>query len=236
MKNLRSTIKKIPRAVSIYHTLREFIKSIPGTVIAYHKGVFYVRKIKAYKLLYLHFGSHSKDNIVIDEKILHNIKYDDLFQLHYIMQPNQYNKVMHQIAKINLNQIRKQQKVKISFVLYDSAMWCGDLLYQYLENDSKFDVEILLSMRTDQAANTETSRLNFEKGVEKFRKKNLNVHVLYPSDDYQTDADILFYLTPYFNVLNKGLSFKNIPLNCLICFVTYGISDTRGFADRKSVV
>lgn len=179
------------------------------------------KKLSAYLKLCFHFKSFNKNDIKILQGSLPELNYQDLYQLHYILTPDQYNNVMHQIAQIDSQRFRNQDKVRISFVLLDSAMWCGNTLYETLSSNPRFQVNVLLC--EPKYALAKSAQQNFYNGAKKLKESGIDVKVVKYHDDFQSDADILFFLTPYFKDINKGLSPQNLPLTKLIAFVDYGL-------------
>ncbi|WP_302550461.1 CDP-glycerol glycerophosphotransferase family protein [uncultured Dialister sp.] len=179
------------------------------------------KKLSAYLQLYLHFKSFDKSDIRIYPRSLMKLNYQELYQLHYILAAEQYNKVMKQIGNINSLRLKNQPKVIISFVLLDSAMWCGNALYEALSSDPRFEVNVLLC--ESKHALSQSAQQNFYSGAEKLKKSGINVEIVKYHDNFTPEADILFFLTPYFKDINKCLSPQNLPLTKLIAFVDYGL-------------
>ncbi|MGN0954790.1 CDP-glycerol glycerophosphotransferase family protein [Dialister sp.] len=186
------------------------------------KYKFHIRKkFKAYLKLYSRFSSLRKNNIKLSPEKLSRINYQDLYQLHYILNYDQYNRIMHQLENINAEYLRKKDKIKISFVLLDSAMWCGDELYKMFSMNPRYEVNVLLC--EPKYALAPSAKMNFYSGVEKLKQFGINVKIVRFNDDFYPSADILFFLTPYFKDINKGLSLRNLPLTKLIAFIDYGL-------------
>lgn len=97
------------------------------------------------------------------------LNYQELYQLHYILAAEQYNKVMKQIGNINSLRLKNQPKVIISFVLLDSAMWCGNALYEALSSDPRFEVNVLLC--ESKHALSQSAQQNFYSGAEKLKNQ-----------------------------------------------------------------
>lgn len=210
--------------------LRTIIKTdIPGAKFTYAKlkmakehlmtpiGMYYLWKL---------FHTLDSKCVIESPANIEKLNYKDMFYLHYALNSQDYNRFMENIISSNLNSLKKAEQVKISFILYDSSMWCGDYLYQLLRNDPLFDVEVVLSKRSDMIS--DTAEKAFQEGANKLKEAGLNIRVINSGDSYVADADILFFLTPYFNVLNSGLSLENLPVTKLICYVDYGIEISNG--------
>lgn len=183
---------------------------------------FHVRKkINAFLKLYSKFSSLSRNSIELLPETLSNINYQDLYQLHYILDNQQYNQLMHQLENINTERLKHKNIIKISFVLLDSAMWCGDGLYKMLSANPRFKVDVLLC--EPKYALSPSAKMNFYAGAEKLKQSGICVNVVRFDDIFYPDADVLFFLTPYFKDINKGLSLNSLPLTKLIAFIDYGL-------------
>ena len=202
-------------------TIRKVVKKIPGTKPLYYALRKIVKEHMAKKILKEKFYISDLSHMVLDESILKNRNYYELYMLHYILDSDRYNGLIGQIAKIDVEKISEKDKIKISFILYDSAMWCGNLLYNHLNQDPRFDVEILLCERT--GLTTESSKENFRNGYDKLRASGIKTKIIYLHDSYVADADILFFLTPYYSVLNSCFDLKSLSLTKLILFMDYGM-------------
>lgn len=214
--------------------LKNHLKKIVKKNIPFSKKIYYgIQKpglnIRAILKLYSHFHTLNRNKILITNQVLHALVYDDLYDIHYILSPNEYNQVMEQIFSMDIEALKAKDKIKLSFVLYDSAMWCGDLLYHLFDDDPRFDVNIILSRRRD--ITSKAAIRAFEEGVRKLRQAGLKVTVVLPEDDYKVDSDILFFLTPYLHVLHKAFQPENLAVTVLVAFVTYGLEITKGGAD-----
>lgn len=214
--------------------LKNHFKAIVKKNIPFSKEIYYgIQKpglnARAILKLYLYFHTLNKNNILITNQILKTLVYDNLYDVHYILSPDEYNHIMKQIFCMDINALRTKDKIKLSFVLYDSAMWCGDLLYHLFDANPRFDVNIILSRRRD--ITSKAAIRAFEEGVRKLRQAGLKVTVVLPDDDYKVDSDILFFLTPYLHVLHKAFQPENLAVTVLVAFVTYGLEITKGGAD-----
>lgn len=214
--------------------IKKYLKKFVRENIPFSKEIYYgIQRpgldSRAIIKLYSKFHTLRKKNILITEEKLHTLVYEDLYDIHYILSQNEYSHVMKQIISMDIAVLQTKGKIKLSFVLYDSAMWCGDLLYQLFDKDPRFEVNVILSRRKDIVS--EAAIRAFEEGARKLRQAGLKVTVVLPDDDYKVDSDILFFLTPYLYVLHKAFQPENLPVTVLVAFVTYGLEITKGGAD-----
>lgn len=214
--------------------IKEAIKKIPGVVPVYRVSKERYQILDGYVRMLRKFGATSKEKILLNEDCLSKLTYQDLYQLHYILNSKQYNAVMKQIGNLNTKRLSYQERIKVSFILYDSAMWCGNLLYEQFKKDPRFDVEVLLCEPVGMLS-TSSSKKNFLDGEEKLRNAGVNVRILPLNETYHPDADILFFLTPYFHLLNEGVRIERIPLSKLIVFVDYAMYTSAWWIHTKDV-
>lgn len=134
-----------------------------------------------------------------------------------------YNSLIDRVLKITAEKIRRKNKIKFGFVLYDSSMWCGDALYNIFAKNKRYEVTIFLCLRTDKYSN-HTVIEDFKKGIRQFRNAGLNVVSV--ADFYQQipKQDLLMYLTPYDEVLPNAFRFQNITAETLTTYIQYSLS------------
>ncbi len=136
---------------------------------------------------------------------------------------DEYNALMENVFKASVQMIRSKDKIKIGFVLYDSAIWSGDELYNYFAQDSRFEVTIYLCLRAD-TANMELVRRSFLYSLKQFETHKLKVVPIKSPNEPIPEHDIFIFLTPYFAVLPVALHPVNITAKTLIAYVPYGFS------------
>lgn len=139
------------------------------------------------------------------------------------MPKDEYNALMDRVFHLSVQRIRRKNKIKVAFVLYDSAIWCGDKLYNYFAQDGRFEVTIFLCLRTDKL-NLELIQRAFLYSLKQFQSRGLNVVGIKNPTSSIPAQDILIFLTPYFKVLPVALRLENIKAETLIVYVPYGLS------------
>ena len=81
------------------------------------------------------------------------------------------------VFEISADKIRHKDKIKVGFVLYDSSMWCGDDLYNFFDQNKRFETKIFLCQRTDRLKD-EILKKDFLHGIEQLKSRGLNVIAL----------------------------------------------------------
>jgi len=154
---------------------------------------------------------------------LKKVKYRDLYLCKFGMSQYEYNKLTEQIFEKNIDRLKTYNKIKVSFLLFDASLWCGDLLYNLFANDERFDVNVLLFKRKDQE--NENQNKNFSAGLKGLQDRGIDVTPVLDGQDENIEvADILFYLTPYDGTLSPKFQFKNLSLDKMICYIHYGFA------------
>ena len=160
-----------------------------------------------------------------------NYEYFNL--LSNLLTRDDYNALMNQVFAESVEPIRRKDKIKVGFVLYDSSMWCGDALYDFFARDEKFEPTIFLCLRTDKTQD-ELVRKDFTRGAEQFKSHGRNVVALAEKNSPVESQDVLIYLTPYLNVLPDAFRLSTLTARTLLTYIPYGFNpsnyDISGYA------
>ena len=146
-----------------------------------------------------------------------------------------YNAFMEKVFKASAKMIRRKDKIKLGFVLYLSAEWCGDDLYYQFVNDKRFETNIFLCRRLGGGTDNELFHKDFLRGIEQFKSHNLKV---VPVDEINTDVpaqDVLIFLIPYFAKLPRVFRPANMTVKTLMAHIPYSFDiaiRSRGYYNR----
>lgn len=132
------------------------------------------------------------------------------------------DELMDEVFKFTVQKIRRKDKIKICFVLYEVSMWCGDDLYNYFARDERFEPTIYLCLRRDQFDN-EFIKKDFFHGVEQLQSRGLDVVVLDEDDVDIPKQDIIVYLVPYLYRLPKAFTIEEVTLETLTVHIPYAL-------------
>lgn len=158
--------------------------------------------------------------IVRNELRPQDISYAQLYQKSLDLPKEEYQAFKKEILDKTVAKLRDKDKIKVGFVLYDASMWCGDKLYRYFENDSRYEPVIYLCLRQDAKEDNDVYE-DYQKGLESFRRKHLNVIGLESIDAHVDSLEVIFYLTPYDSVLPKAFTVMDLHLDTLIVYISY---------------
>lgn len=164
---------------------------------------------------------HAKEILPFENLCRMNYSFFNI--LSRIASKESYNELMSRVFKISAEKIRRKNKVKIGFVLYDSSMWCGDGIYNFFAKNKRCEVTIFLCLRRDKLTD-ETVIKDFEHGVEQFRAKGLNVVTVKNPNENISPQDVIIFLTPYFAVLPQAFQLDNLTAETLMTYIPYGFS------------
>ena len=153
---------------------------------------------------------------------LSQMPYSFFDNLSYVLPKEQYNNLMDKLFTLTIEKIRKQKKIKIGFCLDNSAMWCGDELYNYFANNPTYEVTVFL------CANTLDKKIqkvmeDFHHGVESFKSRNIKVIGISDNDAVIPKQDILIYLRqPSPNYYPFCLTIDALTPETLMAYIPYG--------------
>ncbi len=166
---------------------------------------------------FLNYELHKRGILPFEE--MRFVDYERIYGLMSFLSRTEYNETLDRIFDATLEQIRKKEKVKVGFVLYDASMWCGDDLYQHFINDERFETTVFLCLRKD--SRNDLISENFKNAVKNFKAAGINVFAVVKNSDTIPKQDVLIYLTPYFHYLPHALRTYNLTPETLIAYVPY---------------
>ncbi len=151
------------------------------------------------------------------------IRYQYFRKLASIIPKDEYNELMEKIFAVSINMIRRKKKIKVGFLIENSANWCGDKLYNYFVNDKRFEPTIFLCMRENHR--NEEIEQEFLDGIEQFKSRGLNVVGLDGRDANVPRQDIMFFLKPYLGSYPiDAVQFSKLKPKTLIAYIPYGFN------------
>ena len=146
------------------------------------------------------------------------MNYDKFFGLSALLMVDTYNKLLARLFDVTIEKIRRQSKIKVGFVLYDTSMWCGDALYSLFDRSERYEPTIFMCKRRD--LDDEGVQRDFEDGLKVLASKNFNV---VDGDKSFERQDVLIYLTPYTDILPPALQLEEQTPRTLTVYIPYGM-------------
>ncbi|MBR0061884.1 MAG: CDP-glycerol glycerophosphotransferase family protein, partial [Selenomonadaceae bacterium] len=154
--------------------------------------------------------------------VFSELTYSYLGKLSRMLPKDDYNAVAARVFEISAEKIRRKDKIKVGFVLYDSSTWCGNDLYNFFARDERFEPTVFLSMRTDGYEKNKVIQKEFLRQTEQFKSAGLNV-VAVDENSTILEQDLIFYLIPYDQRLQQAFKLLNINAKTLTAFIPYSI-------------
>ena len=156
-------------------------------------------------------------------RIFSDMTYDHLAKLSDMLSKDDYNELAARIFKISADKIRRKDKVKVGFVLYDSSTWCGNDLYNLFVNDERFEPTVFLCLRIDKYKGNAVIQKEFLRQTEQLKSNGLNVVALDNEKFAVPEQDLIIYLIPYDSRLPRTFQIKNISVKTLLSYIPYAI-------------
>ncbi|MBQ9479996.1 MAG: hypothetical protein IJU71_10645, partial [Selenomonadaceae bacterium] len=165
---------------------------------------------------------HRRGLLPLDEMRLLN--YERLHGLRSALSVDDYNDMMARIFDASIQTIKRKDRIKIGFVVYDPAMWCGDLLYKLFADNERYETTLFLCLRMDQTSSLIEEV--YRKGIALFKSKGLNVVGINQHNVRIPKQDVLIYLTPYFDHLPRPFRPPRLTAETLLTYIPYGFRTT----------
>ena len=163
-----------------------------------------------------------------------DMNYDYFFRLARRSFKDDYNALMDSILNLSVRRIRRKDKIKIGFLMENSANWCGDRLYNYFLNDDRFEPTIFLAMREDDR--NEEIEEEFRRGIEQFTARGLNIVGLDGRDAPVPTQDVMFFLKPYIGSFPiNAVKFFTLTPKTLITYIPYAFNSTTNNVFNKPI-
>ena len=198
-EQLNSRINKANRLLNLYMTENSNLKNLIDEV------------------------KHNKENIERPFEELCQSSYNYFTDLSDTISRNEYDKLMDRVFKTTIEKIRRKDKIKLAFVTYNAAMWCGDKLYHYFAENPRYDVKVFLSINLPKAKFPEIQK-DFRHCIEQFKSRGINVVALDNADAQVEKQDVIIFLNPYLDVFPRALNLPALTAETLLVNIPYGFS------------
>lgn len=140
-----------------------------------------------------------------------------------------YDRIM-EYGKYHVREkIKKQQKLKVAFLVISAAEWAAEKIYQTLLEDERLECYVVVCPLTDRE---KESRMKIEEQSYRFFEDNgYEVRRVYDSEqdnckgweDIGGMADIVIHLTPYYQALPEQFQIEEFPLYVINGYIPYGM-------------
>ena len=166
-------------------------------------------------------GMSKEECLDLMVRVFSEMTYDHLAKLARMFNTDDYNDLIARIFKISVEKIRRKDKIKVAFVLYDSSTWQGDYLYNLFAEDKRFEPLVFLCMRVDSYKRNITVQKELWHQMEQFDSAGLNIVALDETALSDIKQDLIFYLIPYADRLPRPFQLTNIKPDTLLAYIPY---------------
>lgn len=150
-----------------------------------------------------------------------NMTYEYFQTLSIFAPVENYNSLMKKIFETSAQLIRRKNKIKLGFVVYLSAQWSGDDLYNIFATDKSFKTSVFLCKRFSNSTDNELFQEDFLRGIKEFQYHGLNVVPVESLKKKVPEQDVIIFLTPYFTRLPNAFKPSFIKAKTLITHIPY---------------
>lgn len=170
----------------------------------------------------LNWKLHRRGVLPIEDMRL--LTYDRLYALLSMVGKEEFDEMMDRVFEATIDRIKRKDKIRIGFVLFDSAMWSGDELYNQFARNDRYEPTVFFCLRSTEK--TELTDENFYHGLNLLRSRGLNVVEMSDIDKKIPKQDLIFYLTPYSKYLTRAFRYVKMTGETLITYIPYGFRTT----------
>lgn len=172
---------------------------------------------------------------ICSQEELGRCRYCDLEEYIDKQPPENAIQTMNHLFKINLTNMRKNEKIKVAFVIYSSSEWQCEELYRKMEEDDRFEPVVFLCAYM-YGNDEQIVYRTYRETCSYFMKAKKPYHILFGGcqqyaffknklDDYQ----FVFYFNVFESMQPYQNNVKFRKLNQLVVHIPYGIY----LADKK---
>ncbi len=121
----------------------------------------------------------------------------------------------------------KTGKIKVLFLVSETAKWKAQSLYDLLAVSEKFEPVIAVTLLSKAHKGKDKTRTNIDETYHYFADRGMNVVYAYKNHRYidlkDFEPDIVFYQQPWY--IAKEQSFEKVCKYALVCYIPYYVSD-----------
>jgi len=124
--------------------------------------------------------------------------------------------------------IRKKNKIKVAFIVYDIAKWRGESLYKQMLQHPRFEPVLVIIAHYPFYADYAQMMQIFESTVDAVKKKGYNYIIgkKYMDIDMLVEPDIIFYGEAYAGAFDSTYEMRT-PRESLGCYLPYSMHNTK---------
>ena len=169
--------------------------------------------------------TRTKENIRKPFESLCGASYEYIESLAHVLPRNVYDGLIDRIFAATVKKIRAKEKIKVAFVTYNAAMWCGNDLYNMFAENSRYDVKVYLSVDFSKG-NSPSVKRDWQRGVEQFKTRGINVTGLDSLNAQIDKQDVIIFLNPYLETFPYSLRLAALTAETLLVNIPYAFDST----------
>lgn len=131
---------------------------------------------------------------------------------------------------INIQRLRKQEKIIVGFIANYASTWIGDDLYRQFEDSERFEPYVYLmsnhngqSMKMIKEEYSQNLQFFSERGLRVLQTLNLDTGEQYSWDEIGIKPQVCIWLTSWINLFEGQFYLLNYSLDTLHVYIPYGI-------------
>lgn len=175
------------------------------------------------------------DNGFMDDKTIGQFTYYYMYALLGVTQNLEngrefYCKIKSYLENINIQRLRKQDKIIVGFIANYSVTWIGDDLYRLLEQSVKFEPYVFLIANHVRGQTNEQTIEEYSNNLKYFQSRDLRVvqtldldtGVQYTWEQIGIKPQVCIWLTPWVDLFREHFHLINYTLDILHMYIPYG--------------
>ena len=182
------------------------------------------------------YNNDKWDKIEKDEEVVAIKKHLEVLGLLYNEGKDTFLAEKKRLESITIRKLRRKEKIKLAFALYDSSMWCGDELYHLFANDNRFDTVVYLTEREDETGIESSTANNWHNQIAEMKARGINV-IPIREGHYEgwEQPDIFITMNPYDLSYPKKMIFSYMSFSTLLIYIPYAcfLWDTKDDGERS---
>lgn len=140
-----------------------------------------------------------------------------------------YLNIKSYLEQINIDRLRRKQKIVVGFIANYASSWIGDELYYLLERTKRFEPYLFL-ISNHNVEDEELIKKEYSENLEYFKKTKMRIIQTYDLDtgrqytweEIGIKPDFCIWLTSWIDLFKEQYYFLNYSLDTLHAYIPYG--------------
>lgn len=140
-----------------------------------------------------------------------------------------YLKIKSYLENINIQRLRRQEKITVGFIANYASTWIGNELYQLLEKSERFEPYVFL-ISNHNGQSEEMIKEEYKQNLKFFWEQNLRVVQTldldtgkqYTWEEIGIKPEVCIWLTPWIDLFREHFYLLNFSLDMICTYIPYG--------------